>query len=52
MSQPSDLKAALEADLDIANAWAIEAERRDIELEQGNATALSGEAVLAKLRAL
>ncbi len=52
MSQSSDLEAALEADLEIENAWAIEAERRDTELEQGKATALSGESVLAKLRAL
>jgi hypothetical protein len=52
MSQPSDLTAAQEAELEIKDAWAIEAERRDTELEQGKATALSGEAVLAKLRAL
>ena len=52
MNESSDSKAALEADLEIKTAWAIEAERRDIELEQGKAIAISGESVLAKLRAL
>lgn len=46
------LISSLEADPEIQGAWAAEAERRDTELDQGKATALSGEAVLARLRGL
>jgi putative addiction module component (TIGR02574 family) len=43
---------SLETDPEIQNAWAAEAERRDDELAQGKATALSGPSVLARLRGL
>ena len=43
---------SLETDPEIQNAWAAEAERRDAEHEQGKVAALSGQSVLAKLRAL
>jgi putative addiction module component (TIGR02574 family) len=43
---------SLEADPEIQTAWAAEAERRDAELAQGKATALSGSSVLARLRGL
>lgn len=43
---------SLEADPEIQNACAAEAERRDAELEQGKATALSGQSALARLRGL
>ena len=46
------LISSLETDPEIQGAWAAEAERRDTELDQGKATALSGQSVLARLRGL
>lgn len=46
------LISSLETDPESQNAWSIEADRRDAELEQGKVAALSGQSVLAKLRAL
>jgi Putative addiction module component len=46
------LISSLETDPEIQGAWTAEAEHRDTELDQGKATALSGESVLARLRGL
>lgn len=45
------LIASLEADPDIQEAWALEAERRDTEVEEGKAALVPGEEILARLRA-
>ena len=45
------LLASLEADAEIQQAWASEAERRDAEIEEGKAKLVSGEEVIARLRA-
>lgn len=45
------LVASLEADPEIQEAWALEAERRDVEIEEGKVKLVPGEEVLARLRA-
>ena len=45
------LVASLESDSEIAGAWALEAERRDAEIEAGQAALVPGEEILARLRA-
>jgi putative addiction module component (TIGR02574 family) len=45
------LIASLEADSEIQKAWAIEAERRDGEVEEGKVALVPGEEVLARLHA-
>ena len=45
------LVASLEADSEIAGAWALEAERRDAETESGQVALVCGKEVLARLRA-
>ncbi len=45
------LVASLESDADIAGAWALEAERRDAEIEAGLVELVPGKQVLARLAA-
>lgn len=45
------LLASLEADAEIQEAWALEAERRDAEIEEGKVELVSGEEAIARLRA-
>ena len=45
------LVASLESDADIADAWALEAERRDAEIEAGLVELVPGKQVLARLAA-
>jgi putative addiction module component (TIGR02574 family) len=45
------LIASLDADRAVEEAWALEARRRDNEIESGTVQALPGDAVLARLRA-
>lgn len=45
------LVASLEADSEIADAWALEAERRDAEIDAGQVALVPGAEVLARLRA-
>ena len=44
------LIASLETDSEIQEAWALVAERRDTEIEEGKVTLSSGKSVLARLR--
>lgn len=44
------LITSLETDPEIQQAWALVAERRDAETEEGKVTLSSGEAVVARLR--
>ena len=44
------LITSLETDPEIQEAWALVAERRDAEIEEGKVTLSSGESVLAQLR--
>lgn len=44
------LISSLETDPEIQQAWALVAERRDAEIEEGKVTLPSGEAVVARLR--
>jgi hypothetical protein len=44
------LIASLEADPDIQKAWALEAELRDAEIEEGRVSLVPGEEILARLR--
>lgn len=43
------LVASLDADSEIADAWALEAERRDAEIDAGRVTLVPGKVVLARL---
>ena len=45
------LIASLDADPEIQQAWAVEAERRDADIDSGKVALVSGEAVVARLRA-
>ena len=45
------LVASLESDSEIAGAWALEAERRDAEIEAGLVEPVPGKQVLARLGA-
>ena len=45
------LVASLESDSEIAGAWALEAERRDAEIEAGLVEPVPGKQVLARLDA-
>lgn len=45
------LIASLETDTEIQDAWAVEAERRDIEIEEGKVTPVPGPELLDRLRA-
>lgn len=45
------LVASLEADSEIADAWALEAERRDAEIDAGRVVPVPGAEVLARLGA-
>ena len=45
------LVASLDADSEIADAWALEAERRDAEIDAGRVTLVPGKVVLARLGA-
>ena len=45
------LVASLESDSDIAGVWALEAERRDAEIEAGLVEPVPGKQVLARLGA-
>lgn len=45
------LITSLDADPDIQQAWAIEAERRDADIDSGKVALVSGSAVVARLRA-
>ena len=45
------LISSLDVDPEIQQAWATEAERRDADIDAGNAALVSGEAVIARLRA-
>lgn len=45
------LIASLETDTDIQEAWELEAERRDADVEEGKATPVSGPELLNRLRA-
>ncbi len=45
------LIASLGTDAEIEEAWAIEAERRDAEIDEGKVTTVPGAEILARLRA-
>jgi putative addiction module component (TIGR02574 family) len=45
------LVASIEADPENLSAWALEAERRDAEIDAGKVIAVSGKAVLSRLGA-
>jgi hypothetical protein len=45
------LIATVEADPEIAKAWAVEARRRDSEIESGKVALIPGNDVLSRLRA-
>lgn len=45
------LIASLDADPEVEAAWALEADRREAELESGESTAVSGPQAVARLRA-
>ena len=45
------LIASLDADPEVEEAWAIEADRREAELDSGSVGAVSGEQMMARLRA-
>ncbi|MDH4191186.1 MAG: addiction module protein [Betaproteobacteria bacterium] len=45
------LLASLEVDAEIQEAWALEAERRDTEVEEGKVKLVPGEEAIARLRA-
>ena len=45
------LITSLDADPEIQQAWAAEAERRDVDIDAGKVALVSGPAVLARLRA-
>lgn len=45
------LITSLEADPEIQQVWAIEAERRDADIDTGKVELVSGEAVVARLSA-
>ena len=45
------LIASLGTDAEIEEAWAIEAERRDVEVDEGKVATVPGAEVLARLRA-
>ena len=44
------LITSLDADPEIQQAWAIEAERRDADIDAGKVKSVSGPAVVARLR--
>ena len=44
------LITSLDADPEIQQAWAIEAERRDADIDAGKVALVSGQAVIARLR--
>ena len=45
------LITSLDADPEIQQAWAVEAERRDADIDSGKVALVSGHAVIARLRA-
>jgi hypothetical protein len=45
------LISSLEVDSEIEQAWALEAERRDTDVDTGEVELVSGEALVARLRA-
>ena len=44
------LIVSLDADADVEEAWAIEADRREAELDSGAVTAISGDQMMERLR--
>ena len=45
------LIVSLDDDVEIENAWTVEADRREAELDSGSVTAISGDQMMERLRA-
>ena len=45
------LIVSLDEDVEIENAWTVEADRREAELDSGSVTAISGDQMMERLRA-
>lgn len=50
MTRDGQVVASLEADAEIEEAWALEAERRDAELNDGKVSVVNGAELLERLR--